>query len=129
MKHLIILLVCCSLSQFAFAQYGSVNISADPKIEQLIDVHKSVNSRNSKTKGYRVQIIQDSNRDLVREKKIELLGLYPNLRAYETYEAPFYKLRLGDFKDRYDAYRVFKNVKGTFKRAFIVQDKINVSEL
>ena len=117
------------MSQFAFAQYGSVNISADPKIEQLIDVHKSVNSRNSKTKGYRVQIIQDSNRDLVREKKIELLGLYPNLRAYETYEAPFYKLRLGDFKDRYDAYRVFKNVKGTFKRAFIVQDKINVSEL
>ncbi|MGB1205896.1 MAG: SPOR domain-containing protein [Chitinophagales bacterium] len=129
MKHLIILLVCCCFSQLTFAQYGNINISADPKIEQLIDVHKSVNSRTTKTKGFRVQIIQDSNRDLVREKKIELLGLYPNMRAYETYEAPFYKLRLGDFTDRYDAYRVFKEVKNTFKRAFIVPDKVNISEL
>ena len=78
MKHLIILLVCCSLSQLTFAQYGAVNISADPKISQLVDVHKAVNARTTKTKGFRVQIIQDSNRDLVRSKKIELLGLYPN---------------------------------------------------
>ena len=109
--------------------YGQVNITTSPQIDILMDVRRNANSKSSTISGFRVQIIQDTKRDLVREQKTELLQYFPNIRAYETYNAPFYKLRLGDFKDRYDAYRVYKEVKKNFKRAFIVPAQVNLSEL
>ena len=33
--------------------------------------------------------------------------MYPELKVYEQYEAPFFKIRVGDFTNRFDAYRVF----------------------
>lgn len=113
----------------AFAQtFGGIVID-NPQISQLVQAHINQNMRTTTVKGYRIQIIQNTNRDQVRTEKTKLLTHYSHVRAYETYDSPFFRLRVGDFKTRFDAYKVFAEIKDMFGNAFIVPDEVNVSEL
>lgn len=125
----IVFTIVYSTSNAALLQAQSSNVIKHDNIGQLLEVRANIAQKSRTIPGYRVQIIQDNNRELVREQKAALLKMFPDIRAYETYDAPFFKLRLGDFKDRFEAYRVFYEAKKEFKRSFIVQDKINISEL
>jgi hypothetical protein len=105
---------------------GSVVVKlADPRINSLVEMHKREKSYHKKVQGYRIQIIQDSNRDLVREQKTKLLRSYPTLELYEIYESPFFKLRAGNYKSRIDAYKTYHEIKRNFKRTFIVPDMVD----
>ena len=110
-------------------KYGEVEVVADPQIDQLLEVHKLYNIRHPKVRGLRVQIIQNTDRELVTKEKTKFLRYYPDINIYETYEQPFFKLRVGDFTHRFDAYRVLQMLKPDFKVAFIVPDMVKVSGL
>jgi len=107
---------------------GSVNITVtDSRINSMVDAHRSANQRDNTVKGYRVQILQDNNRSLMQQEKQKLQKMYPQLEIYELYESPFFKLRVGNYKDRFEAYQMYHKLKRNFKRAFIVPDKVNPS--
>lgn len=108
---------------------GHVNLEVDPQIESLLQMHTQYNQRNPQTRGLRVQIIQNTDRQLVTKEKSRFLRMYPDIRIYENYEQPFFQLRVGDFENRFDAYRVHQLLKPDFTGAFIVPDMVNVSEL
>ena len=131
MKHLFISIVMtCMLSVAAFAQYySSGNVTLEPGISELLQAHVNGNMRKTTVEGYRIQLIQHTNRDNVRAQKTKLLTRFPHLRAYETYDSPFFRLRVGDFKTRLDAYKVYSQIKSSFRNAFIAPDQVNVSEL
>ena len=80
---------------YAQQVYTPSNVKADANIEQLLKLHTAA-SRNRTVAGYRVQINQETNRDLVRGEKVLLLQQYPNLKTYEVYQSPYFKLRAGD---------------------------------
>ena len=89
----------------------------------------TITGSNPKVPGYRVQVLQDNKREVVREEKTKLLSMYPDLKIYETYDAPFFKLRIGDFQNRFEAFKVFKRIKQDFSRAFIVPDRVFLREV
>ncbi|MEZ4886921.1 MAG: hypothetical protein R3E32_19485 [Chitinophagales bacterium] len=111
------------------AGLGQVHIEAAPEIDQLLEMHKQYNLRHSTVRGLRVQIIQNTDRELVTKEKSKFLRLYPDIHIYESYDQPFFQLRVGDFENRFDAYRVYQMLKPTFNVAFIVPDMVKVSEL
>ena len=137
MKNLCFLLLFFALYQnkmvaqnnFNNTSFGQVQVDADPSIEQLLEAHTQYNLRHATTRGLRVQIIQNTDRQLVTKEKTKFLQLYPNLNIYETYEQPFFKLRVGDFENRFNAYRVYQMLKPTFNVAFIVPDMVNSSKI
>jgi len=112
-------------SQEAYDYEGDLNIVVTNGIDDLIGRHIIANQQKQlKLKGYRIQISQDQNRDFVRDHKGAIKRMYPNLAIYETYEAPLFRLRVGNFENRFEAYGVYHQLKKIFNAAFIVEDAI-----
>lgn len=121
----ILLLITFFAATGIYAQqvYTPSNVEADPNIERLLRLHTTT-SRNRTVSGYRVQISQETNRDVVRGEKVLLLQQYPNLKTYEVYQSPYFKVRAGDFTNRLAAFKLYSDIKPMFKRCIIVPDHV-----
>ncbi len=101
----------------------NIQINADPRIDRLVQAHIR-SAKKNKVEGFRIQIIQDTDRKDMEEAKHRFRGAFPQLKLYETYDPPFYKLRAGNFTDRFEAYHYYQRIKPNFTRAFIVRDTV-----
>lgn len=106
-------------------------ISRDNRVDVLQDAHRSFN-RKTGMNGFRVQIYTDSgNRSKLRTDRVkaEFDSKYPNVPSYISYDEPYYRLRVGDFRTRLDALRFLNEVSSTYLSSIIVVDKINFPPL
>ncbi len=82
------------------------------------------NELNREISGYRVQIcavaIEDTARSIQRDAIIKF-----NENVYLTFDSPYYKVRIGDFKTRYEAEQFQKlAIKRGFPEAWIIKTTI-----
>lgn len=103
-------------------------VNADPRLQTLVSKHEEVNA-NGKEKGYRVQIYFGADKAKANEMKAKFLARYSSdINAYEVYDVPNFKIRVGDFRSRMDAYRFLKKIRSEFPSAFIVESEIEYPE-
>lgn len=106
----------------------AVEVVGDKRVGTLVEKHTELNQRG-KGKGYRVQIYFGSDKAKAKEVKAKFLNIYGReMRAYEPYEQPNFKIRVGDFRTRMEAYRFWKKIKADFPTAFIVESDIEPGE-
>lgn len=110
-----------------FAQSNKAAITADPVIEQMLQSYLKTQQNKQTMPGFRIQIAQDSNRETARAEKTNALIKFSQYEAYETYDSPTFKIRVGDFKTRIAAYKALHDLKLIFKRAFIVEERIQIA--
>lgn len=79
--------------------------------------------------GFRIQIYADTDRKGAQEIRTRFLQLYPETEAYLTYQQPYFKVRIGDFRTRIEAYAMYKDLLQHFDKVLIVPDKINLPKL
>jgi hypothetical protein len=126
MKSLILNILILIATKTLFAQQkGSVKYIQDERIEMLIEKNKSFNTKKKGIEGYRVQIHFGANRDAAKEIKTKFLSLYSEVEAYEIYQQPNFKIRVGDCRSRFDAEKLQKEIEIDFPNSFVVQDIIN----
>lgn len=130
MKHLSLSLIFCFLFlRSIFAQTPpsdslQKDVVADPRVKTAVSKHTEVNSR-IRAKGYRVQIYFGVDNDKAKAVKSKFLSVYADdAHAYVVYEAPNFKVRVGDFRTRLEAYRFLRKIKAEFPTAFIVETEI-----
>jgi hypothetical protein len=100
------------------------DVSADPRLKTAVDKHIESNT-NAKIKGWRVQIHYSADQDKAKSIKSKFLGKYASeAHAYITYDAPNFKVRVGDFRTQLEAYRFLKKIKAEYPEAFIVECEI-----
>lgn len=83
--------------------------------------------------GYRIQVFSDSNprtaQSEARSKSANISSRFPSIRTYVTYDAPYWRLRVGDFttyEDASDALSLLKEAFPSYRRELrIVRDHIN----
>ena len=83
--------------------------------------------------GYRIQVFSDNNsrtaKAEARYKANNISEKFPELRTYITYNAPFWRLRVGDFRTPEEANDIVIKLKEEFpkysKEIRIVRDRIN----
>ena len=68
--------------------------------------------------GFRVQLYS-SNRNQIAKKgafkaESEFTEKFPEIKAYVTYSAPFWKVRVGDFSSYYEALAFSNSLKDAF---------------
>ena len=51
---------------------------------------------------------------------------YPDVPVYLIFGQPYYRLRIGDFRTRLEAERMYQMVKKSYKNAFVTADRINL---
>ena len=93
-------------------QKGSAEYIQDPRIDNLLNLHKSLNEYllcdddNYQIKGYRVQIFFDSGNNSstrAREVKEEFILKFQDVPAYISWKSPNFRVRVGDFRTRLEA--------------------------
>jgi hypothetical protein len=54
-------------------------------------------------KGYRLLVLKSNDRDYSMKVRAQLLQNYPDQKVYMTFQAPFIKLKFGNFVEKADA--------------------------
>lgn len=111
---------------------ASVVVHKDPRIDSLIKKQSQINEaifRNTRrtAKGFRILVINTNKRNEATEAKTKLYTYFPELKAYLTYKSPYFRLKVGNFKEREDAEAYQKKINKYFPNGvFVVNDIIEV---
>lgn len=108
---------------------GELHIIQDMRIEHLITRHITANQRLSGVPGFRIRIFSQSGhsaRQNANQVRGEFLKRYSDMGGYLTYDAPNFKVYVGDFRTRSEALKFHKRLAWDFPNAFIVADRINL---
>lgn len=120
----------CVVSMCCFSQNeGYVIIEQDQRIEQLIQRQKEIHVADSTIDGYRIQIFMESGNDAVEHANLvieEFKVNYPDIPIYLVFGQPYYRLRVGDFRTRLEAEKMFQTLSQDYKKAFITSDRIQL---
>jgi hypothetical protein len=131
MKIVTAILLCLSIAGVK-AQTGSVVINKDPRVDLLVNKQIEINEVTTKNSrrtapGYRIMVISSNNRNKVTEAKTIMYREFPELKAYMMYQAPFFRLKVGNFRDRANAEEYVDQIKRLVKNnVYIVPDTIEI---
>jgi hypothetical protein len=112
---------------------GRVEIKQDIRVDSLLSRHISANARIDGINGYRIQIFRGSGRNAreqANEAKASFISEFPDMESYLIFDPPnYFKVRVGDYRTRHDAYPDFQRVKQKFPNAYPVSDIISYPDL
>jgi hypothetical protein len=138
MKHFLLFILFPFFIPFAaLAQNDTIrvfvtdsNIIQDKRVNELIMKHIIINEiKKGKTKGFRVQIHSSSERSKALEAQSSFSSYYPNVPVYLYYQAPYFKIHVGNFRTKLEAYKFLREISDKFTGAYIVNDEIEFPSL
>ncbi len=109
-----------------------VIIHKDPRLDLLVKMQAQINEETSRDarksgKGFRLMIINTNKRDEAIAAKTKVYRYFPELKAYLFYQSPYFKLKVGNFKERKEAETYQKRLNVYFPRGvFIMNDIIEI---
>ena len=103
------------------------------KAIEVVDTTSNEITEKQYIAGYRIQVFSDNNsRTAKSEARIKASNIsekFPDYRTYVIYNAPFWRLRVGDFRTQEEANDVAVKIKEEFpkysKEIRVVRDRIN----
>jgi len=128
--RLVLIIPLFFLSTHFFAQAGkNVSYTQNDKVTTLFNRYLEECRQKQTTGGYRVQLHFGNDRDKARDIKSKFLNQHQTVAAYESYQQPNFRIRVGDFRTRIEALKYLKNLKNEFPSAFVVTDEIKFPSL
>jgi hypothetical protein len=109
----------------------TIIVNKDPRLDILTKKQALVNKRskmmttNGLYKGYRLQLLNTNNRNQAFKLKYDLLTNFPDQKAYISYQAPYFKVKFGNFLHKDEAEKMRKQITNSFPAGvLIVEDAI-----
>ncbi|MCL1850510.1 MAG: SPOR domain-containing protein [Bacteroidetes bacterium] len=107
----------------------SCNIENEINIleQQYIDVWKKI----KKIEGFRIQITSFSginSKTSIENVAKQFKQLFPDIPCYTTYSEPNFRLRVGNFRTKIEAYKALQKIVPSFTGAFVLKDLIEFKE-
>lgn len=107
---------------------GKVTITQDARLQSVVNNHILAN-KSRPTMGWRVQIYfgqGQAAKTKAENVKKSFLKKYPEMRAYLIYEAPYFKVRVGNFKTKFEAMKMQKELENKYDKVFVIEDEIDL---
>lgn len=129
----IFIMLCISATVSAQSDTSGVVVHKDPRIALLVKKHIEYNELSTREarrymQGYRIQVMSTKDTKLANEAKTKLYQEFPELTTYLKWQAPFFKVKVGNFKTRAEAEEYLEQVKRFFPSGvYIVLDTIEVN--
>ncbi len=111
---------------------GEVNVIQDNRIDELLEKHKQTNEAFNGLSGYRIQIFFDSGsnaKNRANNERRKFMSLFPSISAYIIFDAPNFKVRVGNFRSRLEAEKNLKEILRHFEMAYVVPSRIDLPKL
>ena len=108
---------------------NSITVRKDPRIDLLVKKQAQINEETTRDsrktgKGFRLLVINTTKRDDAIAAKAKVYTNFPELKAYLLYQSPYYKLKVGNFKDRKEAEEYQKKMKYYFPSGVFIMNDI-----
>ncbi|HRZ41664.1 MAG TPA: SPOR domain-containing protein [Bacteroidales bacterium] len=114
------------------ATRGDVNIIQDSRVEELLEKHRQINEAFNGLSGYRIQIFFDSGsnaKNRANNERRRFMALFPSISAYILFDAPNFKVRVGNFRSRLEAEKFLNDILKHFEMAYVVPSRIELPKL
>jgi hypothetical protein len=132
MKFFFLLISIFTLNLASGQDTTAVIVHKDPRVDALAKKQAAINSAIKKStartmRGYRLLVINTNKRDEAIEAKTKIYTFFPEMKAYLSYQSPYFKLKAGNFQSRDEAEKYRKLLTSMFpKGVFIINDIIEV---
>ncbi|MDZ4666517.1 MAG: SPOR domain-containing protein [bacterium] len=120
------------IALFPFIQLyaqNRVKVISDPKLDSLIERNIEINKSQQTIDGYRIQLFSGSERNNAHALRGRFKVEFPNVEVYLIYQQPYFKLRVGDFRNLIEAQEMYIKLQKSYEQLLIVPDKINLPKL
>jgi len=105
-----------------------LDVNCDSRLDKMLKWQIEKNKKMEGMEGFRVEIFFSSQMD-AKEKslaiKTEFLSEYPDYAVHIKFVAPNFRVRIGDFRTKNEALKLYKMIQDDYPAAFIVPDVIN----
>ncbi len=107
----------------------SLKMNVDPRVTKLQQKYVELNKLKQSSAGYRIQVHFGNEREKAKEIKTKFLQAFPDIPAYDSYQSPNFRVRVGDFRSKLEASKYLKQISASFPSSFIVTDNIKYPKL
>ncbi len=124
-KH-ILPLAALALLLLPLSANGQLHITGDVAVSQMVEKHVELNSKVKTIPGYRVQIASFSganSKTSAFELRDKFSADFPDVQAYIVFDEPNFKVKVGDFRSRLEAFAFLQQIK-EFYKGYIIKDNI-----
>ncbi len=111
-----------------FAQTGVITVKDNAGAGTLVEKHIYFNKEHGELPGYRIQLSATTSLMSAKDAKALFLQRFTDYHASIVFEAPNYKVRIGNYTNRFDANRDLQEIITEYPAAYIVKDLINIAE-
>ena len=112
----------------------TVKVIKDPRFDELAARQSDINHRAKKllpkwVQGWRIQVSNSQDRNEANTIKAEMLRRFTDQKTYLLYQAPNFRVRVGDFLTQRDAFKLRKQIAALYpgKGIYIVSDTVEVA--
>lgn len=94
-------------------------------LDSLVRYSAQSNANQTTLDGFRIQIYSGSgvtSKNDAAETQARFMRMYPEEKAYIIYNAPFWRVRVGDYRSRSEALVLLNKLQGSFGGSYIVRD-------
>ena len=134
-----ICMACLGVSGACFAQLKledvidpALRIERDVELDSLLMRHIRVNKVKDGFDGFRVQLYSGSGttaRQEANDLRAEFMAQHPETPAYLIYQAPNFKVRVGDCRTELDAIRLQRELAYQYPGGFVSRDVVKFPKL
>ena len=122
MKRLLIFLFLIPLVAFTQSKTNSDSESKkmavnQKKINHLVKKYKKILKSTGGAEGWKLQIKFTSKREDILPYQVKFTNLYTEIPAQITFDSPYYKLTVGNFKTKNEALKVKHKISKNFPGA------------
>ncbi len=106
-----------------------ITLVQDKRVNELVNLHVASNeSEKGLMPGFRVQIFFGASKKNALKEKAGFVEKLPDYKGYVIYDAPYFKVRVGDFRTHLEAQKLHKELYMDYPGAFIVKDMIPIPD-
>lgn len=105
-----------------------LNVNCDARLEEMLGWHIQKNEYQEGMEGFRVEVYFSSEidaKDQAIQLKTDFLKKHPEYPVHIMYVSPNFRVRIGDFRTKNEALKLYKLIQNDYPAAFIVPDIID----
>jgi hypothetical protein len=109
----------------------SVTFAQDSRVNTLVSRSIEFNKIAS-VEGFRINIFFQSgnhSRNSAVSAQNNFSLRFPNMKSYVSFEEPYFRVNVGNFRTRLEAAAVLENLKAAYPQAHVVRDVLNIRDL
>jgi hypothetical protein len=104
---------------------GTVHITQDVNIRNMVNLHLTQQKKINGIRGYRICIYLDSGQEANKKadsERAKFISRFEDIKSYKKFEYPYFKVYVGDFRTKSEAWRFLKLMENDYPDAFIRED-------